>query len=615
MKQLLILVASAAILSACSSEKEISPISTQMCDASEGPSMLTVSYQQKPVVLLENLGMVTSIDSASVWRCTAEENLPGGVEDYQMLTGKRLHCHNEYTAKQYLLSDGNGHEQQLEVRVFPDGMALRYTLGKGYETPVSLVGENTTFSLSLAEGKESELGVNRWLMKWTNPSEEFYELNPEEKTDAKWGFPALFQTGDLYTLVTESEVTRGHSAANYYTHQAAHYQVTPAEMVSQVETGWSTPWRVFIMGDLNTLVQSTLVTDLASPNKLEDTSWIKPGVVSWIYWAYNHGSNDYNIIAQYIDMAAELKLPYMLIDAEWDEMKDGKNIVDALDYAHSKGVKPMIWYNSTTGWIDWAPGPKWRLNKPEDREKEFQWCEDHGVAGVKIDFFQDEIENCMNYCIDLLECAAKHHLLINFHGATIPRGWMRTYPNLVSTEAVYGAEWYNNTPRFTNKAARHNATIPFTRGIIGSMDYTPCTFTDSQHPHITTHAHELALTVLFESGLQHLADRPSSYLSQPEPVKDFLSTLPSVWDETRLIAAEVGKYVIMYRRNGEKEYIVGINGTDEELTMPEIEVPFNATLFADFDDEPDMPWSISNVEKGNRVAMNCFPRGGFVLKK
>ena len=165
--------------------------------------------------------------------------------------------------------------------------------------------------------------------------------------------------------------------------------------------------------------------------------------------------------------------------------------------ARSQGIKPMIWYNSSVGWINGAPGPKFRLNKKEDREREFAWCEKIGVVGVKIDFFSGDNQMNMDYCLDLLESAAKYHLLVNFHGATIPRGWQRTYPNLLSTEAVYGAEWYNDVPTFTDKAACHNATLPFTRNIIGPMDYTPCAFSDSQHPHITTHAHELSRYVRY----------------------------------------------------------------------------------------------------------------------
>ncbi len=156
---------------------------------------------------------------------------------------------------------------------------------------------------------------------------------------------------------------------------------------------------------------------------------------------------------------------------------------------------------------------------------------------------------------------------MNFHGAPIPRGWQRTYPNLLSTEGVYGAEWYNNVPTFTNQAASHNATLPFTRNVIGPMDYTPCAFSDSQHPHITSKAHELALTVLFESGLQHLADKPESYLAQPQAVQDFFTELPNVWDETRFVAGYPGKGAVLARRSGDSWYVAGINGLDEAQTF------------------------------------------------
>ena len=366
-------------------------------------------------------------------------------------------------------------------------------------------------------------------------------------------------------------------------------------------------------------MESTLVTDVSESNKLKDSNWIHPGVVSWIYWAYNHGSNDYTIIKKYVDMAVALKLPYVLIDAEWDTMKDGYTIEDAVNYAKSQGIKPLIWYNSSVGWVDGAPTPKYRLNKPEDREKEFAWCERIGVAGVKIDFFSGDNLKNMDYCIDLMECAARHHLLVNFHGATVPRGWQRTYPNLLSTEGVYGAEWYNNVGTFTAKAASHNATLPFTRNVIGPMDYTPCAFSDSQHPHITTHAHELALTVLYESALQHLADRPESLLAQPKQVQDFFGQLPTVWDDTRLLAGYPADYVVMARRSGQTWYVAGINGTDEQKTITfslrDIlsSAHGQATVYTD-SGNTDEPWRITSMTANQLPAsMTCQPRGGFVI--
>ena len=533
--------------------------------------------------------------------------------DYQMLAGKRLLCSNE--ANEYCADLGNG--QLLVMRLYNDGVAFRYELASLNNE--ALPAEQTTYLISE--------GTKRWMMQWNEAYEGFFPLSTTYKVKTeresarghvspegyhtRWAYPALLEPSDgVFTLISEANIERQQSASCLY-NDGELFKVTPAENDTKVQGTWHSPWRTAIIGSLADVVQSTLITDVSEPCKLADTSWIKPGVVSWIYWAYNHGSNDYNIIRKYVDMAVTLHLPYVLIDAEWDEMKDGKTIEDAVAYAVSKGIKPMIWYNSSVGWIDGAPTPKFRLNKPEDREKEFAWCEKIGVAGVKIDFFSGDSFLNMDFCLDLLESAAKHHLLVNFHGATIPRGWQRTYPNLMSTEGVYGAEWYNNLPVFTNRAARHNATLPFTRNVIGPMDYTPCTFSDSQHPHITSKAHELALTVLYESALQHLADKPESYLAQPAKVQKFFGELPSVWDETRLLSGYPGESVVMARRSGNTWYIAGINGRDEAQTLDVtgIDIKGKMILFAD---TADGKWSITSP-KTVPSKLVCQPRGGFVL--
>jgi hypothetical protein len=435
--------------------------------------------------------------------------------------------------------------------------------------------------------------------------------NNAEGYACRWGYPALIEPAKgLFALISEANIEQ-HQSASCLCNDGELYQVTPATNDLKISGNWHTPWRTIIIGSLADIVASTLITDVSEPCQLADTKWIQPGVVSWIYWANNHGSNDYNIISKYVDMAATLKLPYVLIDAEWDMMKDGKTIEDAVGYAKAKGIKPMIWYNSSVGWIDGAPTPKFRLNKPEDREKEFAWCEKIGVVGVKIDFFSGDTELNMDYCIDLLKSAARHHLLVNFHGATVPRGWQRTYPNLLSTEGVLGAEWYNNSPRLTKLAASHNATLPFTRNVIGPMDYTPCAFSDSQNPHITTNAHELALTVLFESGLQHLADSPESFLAQPQEVQQFLGQLPTVWDETRFVCGYPGESVVLARRHGDIWYVAGINGLDSAQTL-HFDLSFIAAKQVQiFADNTSKPWDISTVKK-IPSKQDCQPRGGFL---
>ena len=620
MRKIMILLAMAGLIMPAMAQRPSSPNGKLAIEAAGNG--LRLYYQNQPVLDIPEVGYEGQTAKPAL------RFVQKVKADYQMLAGKCLHATNE--ANEY--ATHLGENTKLVVRLYNDGLAFRYELSQLSES--TLPKEKTTYRIPE--------GVNRWFQQWTDAYESFFPLTTSYKTlpvrsfsgtfksadgwNIRWGYPSLFKPAEnVFALISEANIERRQSASCLY-NEGELYRVTPDQNDLKISGDWHSPWRVVIVGELADIVESTLITDVSEPCKLKDTSWIHPGVVSWIYWAYNHGSDDYNIICKYIDMAATLHLPYMLIDAEWDRMGgngragearegDGKTVEDAVNYAKSKGVKPMIWYNSSVGWVDGAPTPKYRLNKPEDREKEFAWCEKIGVAGVKIDFFSGDNQMNMDYCLDLLECAAKHHLLVNFHGATVPRGWQRTYPNLLSTEAVYGAEWYNNVPTFTKQAASHNATLPFTRNVIGPMDYTPCAFSDSQHPHITSHAHELALTVLFESGLQHLADKPESFLAQPKEVQDFLSKLPAVWDETRFVSGYPGESAVIARRSGKTWYVAGINGTDEVKrvkTSLDIKDIKSGQAFCDSGDK-DKPWDIRMMSA--RVLPDLLtlqPRGGFV---
>ena len=606
MKQLILTIILFSVALAINAQKVASP-NGKLSAKLNGKSLI-INYDKQKVIELADI----SFDKLRFTRQVKD--------DYQMLEGKRLHCTNE--ANEYQAPIGSN--AKIVIRLYNDGIAFRYEY-------TNLVNQKQPEEHTVYLIPE---GTKRWFMQWTDAYEGYFPLTTTYKVkpirsfsgasttvegwNNRWGYPALLEPAEgVFALISEANIERRQSASCLY-NDGERYKVVAAENDLNLSGDWHTPWRVVIIGKLADIVESTLVTDVSEPSQLKDTSWIKPGVVSWIYWAYNHGSNDYNIIKKYVDMAVVLKLPYVLIDAEWDEMdkiasNEGKTIEDAVAYANAKGVKPMIWYNSSVGWIDGAPGPKFRLNKLEDREKEFAWCEKIGVAGVKIDFFSGDNQMNMDYCLDLLESAARHHLLVNFHGAPIPRGWQKTWPNLLSTEGVYGAEWYNNVSTFTDKAASHNATLPFTRNVIGPMDYTPCAFSDSQHPHITSLAHELALTVLYESGLQHLADRPESLLAQPKDVQDFLGQLPTVWDETRYVSGYPGESAVLARRSGNTWYVAGINGKD----VPQIlktDLGFigkgSVQMFAD---DASGKWQISTISK-LPSQIECQPRGGFVMK-
>lgn len=507
---------------------------------------------------------------------------------YDMVLGKKSHCRNAFREERYTLSDGD----TLTVRLYNDGVVWKKA-GVSY---VEFVNPS-----------------HRWVMEWTDSYENFYPMDAEIKPDGRYAYPMLVEFDEnCFGLLTESGIT--------FQEAATSIRVSDGRFCLSPDGDCNGGWQTFVVGSLPDIVKSTLVTDNSAPALFDEISWIVPGVASWVYWAYNHGSNDLGIIKQYVDLAVRLKLPYVLIDAEWDEMKGGSTVEDAVAYALENGVRPMIWYNSSVGWIDGAPGPKFRLNRPEDREREFSWCERLGVAGVKIDFFSGDSNSNIRYMDELLRDAAKHHLMVNFHGATLPRGWQRTYPNLVSVEAVYGAEWYNNRPDLTGRAASHNATLPFTRNVVGSMDYTPCAFSDSQHPHITTHAHELALTCMFESGIQHIADRPESLLAQPEEVRDYFADLPTAWDETVLLGGYPGKYVAMARRKGGKWWISVINGTDQPIEglhvdfsplFKSVKKRCEVLLFEDAKDNASEKWDIRRLAY-LPYKIDLLPRGGMV---
>lgn len=249
--------------------------------------------------------------------------------------------------------------------------------------------------------------------------------------------------------------------------------------------------------------------------------------------------------------------------------------------------------------------------------KEFEKLNKLGVYGIKVDFFLSEKQEIINYYLDILEDAAKYKIMVYFHGCLVPRGWQRTYPHLMTYEAVRGAEWYNNGPELTTTAAEHNNTLAFTRNVVGSMDYTPVTFTNSQFPHITSYGHELALSVIFESGIQHMADRPEGYYELPDAAKTFLKNIPASWDDTILLGGYPGKYTIIARRKGENWFVGGINSGRKERNqnlkfdfLPDGQT-FKLTLITDGNHDKAFNSQYSLVNKTSSIDIKMLNQGGF----
>lgn len=576
-KSLIIIAALSAAIS-CNSLSISSPDGNLTVSVSENGFVASLGGKAVQTVEFEGGEVKASFKSGTI------------DKSYELISGSRKECSYKAKIKVFHFADND-----MEMRVYDNAVAFRFLNG---EEKVSYI---------IPEGKK------RWTGRYGFSGYEALFPESTSSKPGKWIYPALVEYQDgVFGFIAEAGIERGHSCSMLATtEEQGRYELVTTDPEPSYEV---TPWRFVIIGSLADIAESTIVTDLSAPCRLEDTSWIEPGVSSWIYWAYNHSSNDFDIVCSYIDLAAEMGWPYCLVDWEWPEMKDGKTIEDVMAYAKEKGVKINLWYNSGTSWTGaGAPQPEDRLCTAESREKEFAWLESIGVSGVKVDFFAEDGAAMVDYYIDILEDAARHHLLVDFHGCTIPRGWQRTYPNLMSMEAVYGAEWYNNTPMMTTVAASHNATLPFTRGVMGPMDYTPCAFTDSQHPHITTSAHELALPILFQSSLQHMADRPEGFLGQPEEVRSLLSGLPATWDETRLLDGYPGSHVVMARRSGNKWYIAAINGTDTEITLTAdlsslSDGDCNVTVFRDSEDGKEI---VSESSDSKLLKLDCLPRGGF----
>ena len=578
---------------------------------------VTLYDKSKQMVTRIHLGLITdqgNLDSCLVLKqSTAAKTIKA---DYTMVTGKRSHCTNRANEKTFTYDNADNMPLEAIVRLYNDGVAIRYRIPQG----VKITDDCTSFYV--ADGKD------RWIAPYDFGNEQPFPHDTEGKTvkdrnlrdvtNGQWSYPALVEPQKgLFMLIAESDL-RSNDSGSYLVNADNSEQYKVQLVGPSAFCDGLSPWRFAIIGSLADVVESTLVTDLATPSQIADTSWIQPGVSSWIYWAYNHGSKDYALVKQYIDLAAQMGWPYCLVDWEWPEMTNGGDINDVMAYAKQKGVKINLWYNSGTSLVGpHAPQPQDRLNTAESREREMQWLESIGASGIKVDFFSPDNDTMVNYYIDILKDAARHHLLVDFHGCTIPNGWQRTWPNMVSMEGIYGAEWYNNYELMTTLAPPHNATVVYTRNVIGPMDYTPGTFTDSQFPHITTNAHELALPVLFESGIQHMADRPEGYESLPFEARQVYSHLPAAWDDTKLLAGYPGKSAVVARRSGKTWYVAGINGTDEEInlafTLKRLNLkPKKVLLFSDGEAERDIKVSHPSLS-GDKVCIACRARGGFLM--
>ncbi len=590
-----------------------------------------VTHDKQEVVSTSPLG-ISRKDQAFVdgLRLVEAKRAKTVDETYTMLSGKRKTCHNLANERTLVLENPNGAKVELVVRAYNDGTAFRYRFPEQTQDRRTVTSEQTGFCLS-SGGKMWAHPYDR-CTKYSPAYETYYvngvDTGTASANEAGWAYPILFCTADRsrWTLITEAGLDRSYCGSRL-TQKAKNgvyglrfSDEAEGDYMGSVEPSWTlpwaTPWRVIIVGDsLANIVESTLVTDVCPPSIVQETSWIQPGRASWS-WLFDHDSpQDCTKLKTWVDLAAEMGWEYSLVDANWDRMKNG-TIHDLIAYADSKGVGLLLWYNSGGPHNYVSEKPRGLMTHREIRREEFQTLRRWGIKGVKVDFFQSDKQNIIQLYHDILQDAAEAQIMVNFHGCTLPRGWSRTYPHLMSMEAVRGEECYSFDRQFTTEAPIHNVILPFTRNVVGPMDYTPVMFQNNVFRHLTTYSHELALPVIFESGWLHFAGGPREYLDLHEAPKKFLKAVPAAWDDTKFLAGEPGQFVVLARRSGSTWYVAGINGEDAGRDV-DVALSFlgdtrcTVTLIADGKTPREFETESEAVTAQDHLEVRLLPYGGF----
>lgn len=555
----------------------------------------SIDRDGQPVILESALGLqLTEADFTQGVKINAQSPITQVTDTYQMQVGKKRDI--TYKANEQIFSITNAQQQQLTLifRVSDDGVAFRYSVTDSIIANKQFVKETTSFHFAkTTKAWLQPMSVAQTGWSNTNPSyEEHYQIDVPVGTDAKlgqgWVFPALFKTGenaanDQWIVISETAMDGSwHGSHLQVGAIAGQYTVAPPQaaevfisatgekgaLLANANEVLISPWRIIALGSLAQAMESTLGTDLAAPAIAIEKNFIKPGHSSWSWAILKDDFTTFDVQKKFIDYAADMHWDYTLIDADWDKKIGYEKLQELVDYAAQKNIGILVWYNSSGDWNTSPYSPKSQLITHKQREAEFSRLHDIGVKGVKIDFFGGDGQSFMDYYIGILKDAAAHQLLVNFHGATLPRGWQRTFPNLMTMESIKGFEFTTFSQADQDPVAQHVATALFTRNIFDPMDFTPMVFGDIPNiKRITENSFELAESVLMISGIQHFAEIPEGMATAPDYVKDFLRELPREWDDVKFIDGYPGKFAVIARKAGDTWYISGINAEKNNKTL------------------------------------------------
>lgn len=529
----------------------------------------------------------------------------------------------------------------VDMAVEDNSIGIRYQIPRQGETgSVRVMSEATEFRFPqgtttfLTPQSEAMIGWKR-----TKPSyEEEYDLDAPMDRVSKFGkgftFPCLFKVdgGKAWALLSETGVTGRYCASHLSDYADGAYKIAypmPEENNGNgtAEPAMSlpgeTPWRTISVGsDLGTVAEQTITWDLVSPQYA--TNW-KPaygkGTWSWILW--QDGSINKDDQKTYIDFAKELGFNYVLVDNWWDTNIGRDGVEDLVRYGKQKGVDIVMWYSSSGYWNDIVQGPTNIMDRGITRKKEMRWLKRIGVKGIKVDFFGGDKQETMRLYEDILSDAADAGLFVIFHGATMPRGWERMYPNYVGSEAVLASENLIFDQHHCDIEAMSATLHPFIRNAAGCMEYGGSFLNrhmskdnKSGNKRLTSQVFSLATAVLFQNPMQFFALAPNNLEDAPKECLDFLREVPTTWDETKILGGYPGKYVVLARRSGDTWYVAAVNGTDKVIDI-NITLPFetDGTISLYEDGKSIEEVRLTNETKAQMVKkrLSVKPNGGLVM--
>ncbi len=619
--------------------------------ADNGIPFYSVTYDGKPVLLESALGVITDIGDFTKDLQVKDVKFSDVRKDYSMPQVKASQIHYDAKQMDVIFSHADGAAITVTFLVSNNDVAFRYSLSRlKNDNPKCAIIKKEATSFRFPDGTTTflcpQIGpFTGW--ERTKPSyEEAYvadaPMTVQSKFKLGFTFPCLFRLGnDGWALVSETGVSSAYCASRLSDFDSVKgYSIAFPEKgefngIGSVEPGiplpGSTPWRTITVGsDLKPIVETTIPYDVVEP-LYEPAAPFNPGRYTWSWLIWQDNSINYEDQVKFIDLAAEMGFEFCLVDNWWDKNIGRKRMAQLSQYAQSKGVRLMLWYNSNGYWNDAPQTPRDCMSTSYARDREMKWLRSIGVAGIKVDFFGSDKQETMRLYEDILVDANRYGLQVIFHGCTIPRGWERMYPNYVASEAALASENLFFTQYHCDKEGFELTMHPFSRNALGAFDWGGIIMNrrmsrdnKSSHYRRSSDTFEMATGIVLQSAVNCVAMQPNNLGELPQHELDFLRALPTTWDETRFIDGYPTRYAVIARRHGDTWYVGGINGTDKPLTL-NLNLPMlagqTAALYIDRPAAktenalPESELRSLKVNKKGMVKVTLQPMGGMILVK